>query len=84
MSPTQRFNLSYLTVAFLGVWILHGLMVQATSVAQLPYSEFKRLLEAGPLAHRGREFRFRCRRHDLNPVLVRAAYEGTATVRPSP
>ena len=47
MTPSQRINVWYVALACVGVWTLHGLWVQATDVRQLPYSEFRSLLEAG-------------------------------------
>jgi len=44
LTPKARFNTGYLLVATIGVLWLHGLWVQATGVAQIPYSEFQQLL----------------------------------------
>jgi cell division protease FtsH len=47
VTASQRFNVWYLVLACVGVWTMHGLWVQATQVRQIPYSEFRSLLETG-------------------------------------
>jgi cell division protease FtsH len=44
LTPKARFNTGYLLVATIGVLWLHGLWVQATGIAHIPYSEFQQLL----------------------------------------
>jgi cell division protease FtsH len=44
MQRTWRFNLAYLVVALLGVYLVHSAWVSSTTVAVIPYSDFQRLL----------------------------------------
>jgi cell division protease FtsH len=41
---STRFNLTYLVIAVLGVFLLHDAWTTSRTVASLPYSEFQRLL----------------------------------------
>jgi len=45
-----RFHFTYLVLAVLGVFLLHDLWVNMSSVDRLPYSEFEQLLEGDRIA----------------------------------
>jgi len=45
-----RFHFTYLALAILGVFLLHDLWVNMSSVDRLPYSEFQQLLEEDRIA----------------------------------
>jgi cell division protease FtsH len=50
LEKTTRFNVAYLLVALVGVMLLRDLWVGYHSVARIPYSEFRELLEQGRVA----------------------------------
>ena len=47
MPNSTRFNLTYLMIAILGVFLLHDLWTASRAVAVVPYSEFQKLLREG-------------------------------------
>jgi cell division protease FtsH len=47
VQQSARFHFTYVMVALLGVVLLHDLWERAQNVAEIPYSEFQTLLEAG-------------------------------------
>ena len=47
MLKTTRFNITYLIIAIIGVFLIHNLWVGYQSVAPLAYSEFQKLLSEG-------------------------------------
>ena len=47
MQKTTRFNLTYLIVAVIGVFVIHDLWVEYQSVTPLAYSEFQKLVGEG-------------------------------------
>ncbi len=44
MLKSMRFNVAYLLIAVLGVFLVHDAWVANQTVASIPYSEFQRLL----------------------------------------
>jgi len=50
METTPRFHLTYVLLALFGVFLVHDLWVVTRKVAEIPYSEFERLLEEGKVA----------------------------------
>ncbi len=50
MDKKTKFNIWYLFIALWGVVILHGLWMQATSIEQIPYSQFQEYVDDGRIA----------------------------------
>ena len=50
MNRITRFNLWYVSLAIIGVLLLHDAWVQARQIRPLPYSKFQELLEQGKVA----------------------------------
>jgi cell division protease FtsH len=49
MNKSLRFNLGYILLAVLGVFLIRDLWTQQTQVQQLAYSDYLALLKAGRL-----------------------------------
>ena len=47
MQKTTRFNLTYVIIAIIGVFLIHDLWVAYQSVTPLAYSEFQKLVQGG-------------------------------------
>lgn len=46
VDPRRRFNFWFIFVSLLGIWVMHGAIIQATQVETLSYDRFLSLVEA--------------------------------------